>query len=95
MAELLSIAGQILQKILGTFLRLLLNLLDAGDIFDKCFGADAVVRPLAFLYMALALSAMFGYVLAGLPIFFIIIGVIFLTLVVNSLKDAFSNGCGK
>ena len=95
MAEMLSIAGKILQQILGTFLSLLLNILDAKDLFDKCFGVDAVLKPLAFLYMALVLGAIVGYLLSFLPIFLILIGVIYLTLTVNAMKDAIGRGCDK
>ena len=84
-----SIAGNALQKVLGTFMSLMLNLLDAGDIYEKCTGSDAIVRPLAFLVMAIGLSTLFGLGLANAPFILILIAVVLLTLVVNAMKDAF------
>ena len=78
-----------LLNVLGKFLSGLLNVRDDLSILDSCAGGEAVIRMLAFLFMAVTLSALFVIGLAGLPFLFIVIGVIFLTLVVDSLKSAF------
>jgi len=78
-----------LKSLLGNFMGLLLTLLDSYDVLMGCTGGEAVIRSLAFLYMATVLGLLFSVGLGGLPLIIIIPAMALLTLVVSVLKDAF------
>ena len=89
--NLLSVSADALKALLGNFIGLLLNALDSIDIFNnECYSAgETFIRALAFFYMATVLGLLFSYGVAGLYWPIIAATMLFYTLIVMTLKDAF------
>ena len=89
--NLLSVSADALKALLGNFIGLLLNALDSIDIFNnECYSAgETFIRALAFFYMATVLGLLFAYGVAGLYWPIIAATMLYYTLIVMALKDAF------
>ena len=89
--NILSVSADALKALLGNFIGLLLNALDSIDIFNnECYSAgETFFRALAFFYMATVLGLLFSYGVAGLYWPIIAAAMLYYTLIVMTLKDAF------
>jgi len=87
-----SVANQVM-ALLGNFLGILLNAIDAMDIFgNDCYSAgDAFIRALAFMYFVTAFGYLLMYAVMGMGIWAAVVAAVFLALLSSAVKDAFMN----
>lgn len=87
-----GVANQ-LMALLGTFLGLLFNALDALDILNNsCYDAgEAFIRAVAFMFFVSAFGLLLGFAVAGMGILLGIAAAVFLVVFSSVVKDAFMN----
>ena len=90
-----GVANQ-LMALLGTFLGLLFNALDALDALDVlnsgCYDAgEAFIRAVAFVYFVSAFGLLLGFAVAGMGVLLGIVAAVFLVVFSSVVKDAFMN----
>lgn len=81
-----------LKALAGTFFGILLNAIDAFDVFNsECYGTgEALIRALSFFYFVTALGVLVAFGVLGLGILITILVMAMFTLLTISIKEAFT-----